>query len=76
VFVRSERDALNTIGQAARYRLGVAVGAGVEGASGVGLGAGVDAGSTGVGEGVATGVLSGFGEGDGLAFAALPLDLA
>ena len=37
---------------------------------------GVDAGSTGVGEGVAIGVLSGLGEGDGLAFAVLPFDLA
>jgi len=38
------------------------------------VGTGVDAGATGVGEGVATGVLSAFG--DGLAFAALALDLA
>jgi hypothetical protein len=34
---------------------------------------GIDAGSTGVGEGVAIGVLSGLGDGDGLAFA---VDLA
>ena len=50
--------------------------AGVEGASGVGVGTGVDAGTTGVGEGVANGLLSDFGEGDGLAFAVLPFDLA
>jgi hypothetical protein len=52
---------------------GVGVATGVEGASAVGVGTGVDAGSTGVGEGVATGVLSGLGDGDGLAFALLLL---
>ena len=39
---------------------------------GAGVGAGVGVDSTGVAEGVETGELSGFGEGDGLAFAVLP----
>lgn len=51
--------------------MAVVAGAGVDSA-GVGAGgAGVEAGSTGVGDGVITGVLSGFGEGDGLALALL-----
>jgi hypothetical protein len=48
------------------------VGTGVDSTGvGAGVGAGVGVDSTGVAEGVETGELSGFGEGEGLAFAAL-----
>ena len=55
------------------HLLGVGVGTGVD-STGVGAGVGVD--STGVEAGEAAGELSGFGEGDGLAFAALDFFLA
>jgi hypothetical protein len=54
------------------YLLGVGVGTGVDSTGvGAGVGAGIGVDSTGVAEGVETGELSGFGEGEGLALAAL-----
>jgi hypothetical protein len=61
-----------TLGAIWFYLPGVGVGMGVVSGVGAGVVAGVGADSTGVGEGEATGELSGFGEGDGLAFAVLP----